>query len=303
MTAVTTPFFSILASSSSDFWPTSPLLLAVLSPVLAIFLYGLYLWTIGTPQQREHAVDVWIRGVVAGALAASVFFIPPLIGTAIIDIYTAAGGEAGNCLAPLRVDFDPNLARYVHGVENAMKCAIEVYEQTYRRIADTYTNLFQTSTVSGIFAVTSSLSMGIFQIALPFSGAASGALIALTAAKVAAYVAIAFAALAGLGAVLIATERMQTLGAVIVAGAMAMPPVLAGLADAIEPLAEKIPHAQGVLGAISNLNFFDWGKYVYGTGAVAEISAYTALALSVMAAAVAAISYALSRVPQHLSVE
>lgn len=298
---VTPILFSLTSSSSSDFWPTEPLLLAVLAPVLVIFLYGLYLWNWGGAHGKEEAIDTWRRGAVAGLLAASVFVIPVFVGTA-IGIYQQASNASLNCLSHLKINkVDPNLESYTSAVPRAMQCAAQKFDQAYKRIADTYTNLFQTSTATGIFAVTGSLSMGLFQIALPFSGAASGALIALTAAKVAAYVAIAFAALAGLGAALIATERLQTLGAVIVAGAMAMPPALAGLADAVDP--SKIPHSEGVLGALGNLNVFDWGRFVFGTGAVAEIAAYTALALSVMIAATAAVSYALSKVPQHLSVE
>ena len=296
--------FSLTSSSSSDFLTGDALLFAVLAPALALIVYGGILWNWGGAHGREEALDVWRRAIVAAALAASVFIIPAFIGTA-IDIYQkAAHPNSTTCINALAIkEPDLQLSNYAKAVKQSMDCAAKVFENATQRIADTYTNLFQSSTVTGFFGVTSALSMGLFQIALPFSGAASGALLTLTAVKVAAYVAIGFALLAGLGAALIAMERLQVLGAVIVAGAMAMPPVLAGLADAVSPLIQKIPEAKGLLGVLSNLAAWDWGKYVHGTGAVAEITAYAALALSIMAAATAAISYALSKVPQHLSVE
>ena len=80
-----------------------------------------------------------------------------------------------------------------------------------------------------------------------------------------------------------------------------LPP--AGLADAVAKAAAGMPHLSGIGGGAQTLAFWDWGKLVAATSAAAEITAYTALALSIMAAAVAAVSYALSRVPQHVSVE
>lgn len=278
------------------------LLLAALLPAGALVVYGLILWTEG-PRGKEEAVAAWHKAVVAGALAAAAFLAPVFVGKA-IAIYSAGGGTVGPCLSKLAdVQVDFNLVNYANAVNNAMSCSINVFNSTYRNITDTYATIFATTSVTGMIEISSPLSMGLFQAAMPFSGAASGALMALTAATVAAYAAIAFAALAGLGAVLVATERLETIGALIVAAAMAMPPAVAGLADAVAKAAAGMPHLSGIGGGAQALAFWDWGKLVAATSAAAEITAYTALALSIMAAAVAAISYALSRVPQHISVE
>ena len=76
-----------------------------------------------------------------------------------------------------------------------------------------------------------------------------------------------------------------------------------GLRGGSAKAAAGMPHLSVVAGGAQALAFWDWGELVAATSATAEITAYTALALSIMAAAVAAVSYALSRVPQHISVE
>lgn len=256
-------------------------------PVLGYFAYGALLWVLGGARGREEAWAVWHRAVVIALVTAFAYFSPVLLGKA-VQFYISQTGRAGPCLSEL-ASAAGSLEQY--SPAGPLSCAINTFEGLFDEIKKTYVDVFATTTITGLFPLTSSYSMSLFQIAMPFSGAASGALISLGVAAAASYIAAGFAFIAALGAFLLATGKLETLGALIVAVAIAFPPALAAAADVVRNLYNP---------SWPTLN---WGNLVDLTASLATITAYIAAALSIAGAATAAITYALSKLPQHLSVE
>ena len=268
---------------------SSSLLALSLLPVVAYAAYGALLWSMGG-RGRDEARQVWLRSAVAALTVAFALLASVWVGYA-VGLYLQASNSTAVCLEPLRSAApDLNLAGYASAVNKALSCADGVLKAKFSELKGTYTQVFEVAAATGLFPLTSAYSMGLFQVSMPFSGAASSALTAIAVAEAAVAIARGFVLLMGLGAVLLAAERLEALGALILAAGMVYPAALAGLAD-----------------QLSRFSFgwspLDWGGLVDLTAEAARAAAYTALALSLATAGVAAVAYALSKVPQHISVE
>ncbi|MEM3997685.1 MAG: hypothetical protein QXP31_11635 [Pyrobaculum sp.] len=280
-----------------------PLLGYAFIPIAAYAGYGLLLWMMGG-HGREEARHVWFRSVVAAATVAFALLASVWVGYA-ASLYMNTTKVPASCLASFKPAPDLNLYAYSVAVEEALDCAYGEFSSKFNGLKEVYINVFRAAAIAGAVPLLSSWSMGVFQAAMPMSGAASGALISLSVAMAAVGIAKGLVALMGLGAFLLATERLTPLGALILAAAMVFPAALAGAADAVR----EVPFRGGDLGQIiaSALGGYwravDWGLLVDDTKHAAAISTYIATALSLASAATAAAAYALSRVAQHLSVE
>lgn len=284
-----------------------PLLGYAFIPIAAYAAYGLLLWMMGG-HGREEARAVWLRSVIAAATVTFALLASVWVGYAVgvyVNATNAADAEV-RCLAHFKnATADLNLYAYSAAVDQALKCADSEFQSKFSALKEVYINVFRASAIAGAVPVVSSWGMGVFQAAMPMSGAASGALMALAVAMAAVKVVYGFVLLMGLGAFLLATERLSPLGALILAVGMVFPAALAGAADAIKgiPFHSK-DFGQWVLSILGGLwRSLDWGALVDDTRNAAAITAYIATALSLASAATAAVSYALSRVAQHLSIE
>lgn len=213
------------------------------------------------------------------------------VGKALAAYYGLTNSTPGPCVSSLEAaqGFDPGA--YAEAVDKALRCATQIFAAKFDQIRSSYSAVFETAFATGVVGITSSYSMGLFQAAMPYSGAASGALLALSAAKAVADVAYALALLLGLAAVLIATDRLAPLGGAIAGGAMALPPALAAVADAI----------RNIDASVGALSYIDWSGLVAATANATTITVYVAVALSLASTAAAAVAYALTKVPAYLS--
>ncbi|MEM4438963.1 MAG: hypothetical protein QW680_10100 [Pyrobaculum sp.] len=261
---------------------------------IAFFVIGLYilyaslLFFIGGTREREEARNQLFRAFLAGVMFAAAMLATVFVGFA-TKLYVEATGIAPNCLAAFDTKaFD--IWPLVESSEKALDCASNVFKNKFNNITSAYAGLFGTTTLTGLFGVTSPFSMGLFQVAMPFSGAANGALISLATAYAASKFAMGLILLAGLAAVLIMIERLEALGAVLLGAAMAMPPALAAYADYIANI--KV-----------DVQAWNFGSVLNAVMPAADIAAAFALAISLAGAIMAAISYAFSKIPERLSVE
>ena len=294
-------------SEITSLFSSLPLLGYAFIPIAAYAAYGLLLWMMGG-HGREEARAVWLRSVIAAATVAFALLASVWVGYAVgvyVNATNAADAEV-RCLSHFKnATADLNLVKYSAVVDKALKCADSEFQSKFSALKEVYINVFRASAIAGAVPVVSSWGMGVFQAAMPMSGAASGALMALAVAMAAAKVVYGFVLLMGLGAFLLATERLSPLGALILAVGMVFPAALAGAADAIK----GIPFHSGnfwewVLSILGGLwRSLDWGALIDDTKYAALITTYIATALSLASAATAAVTYALSRVAQHLSVE
>lgn len=261
---------------------------------IALFIVGSYilyaslLFFIGGVREREEARERLFRAFLAGVMFAAAMLATVFVGTA-VRIYVEASGVQPNCLKAFSVEgFD--IWPLVESGEEALQCAGEVFYKKTGEIINTYAGLFGVTTAAGLFGVTSPFSMGLFQVALPFSGAANGALISLATAYAASKLMAGVIVLAGLAVILIMIERLEALGAVLLGAAMAMPPALAAYADYVKDISISV-------------QAWDYGSVLWAVVSAADIAAAFALAISLAGAATAAISYAFSKIPERLSVE
>ncbi|MEM4438044.1 MAG: hypothetical protein QW680_05345 [Pyrobaculum sp.] len=271
-----------------------PLLGLAFLPIIAYAAYGALMWLIGGSQGREEARRAWARSVVASITVAMALMASVWVGYA-VDAYSKTGGRVGSCLSHLSgVAPDLNLYNYAEAVRKALDCAQRKFQGVFNEMKSLYTAVFYTATLTGLFPLTAAFSMGLLQVSMPFSGAASGAFIALGVAKAIAYITAAFVSLMGLGAFLLASERLEALGALILAVSMVYPAALAGAADSLS-------FSAGVLDVIGSA--VNWGKLVDYSGDAAAVAAIIGASLSIATAAVAAATYALTKIPQYFSVE
>ena len=283
-----------------------PLIGYAFIPIAAYAGYGLLLWMMGG-HGREEARAVWLRSVIAAATVTFALLASVWVGYAVglyMSVTNAADAEV-KCLSHFKNATDLNLVKYSAAVDEALKCASKEFQSKFDALKEVYINVFRASAIAGAVPVVSSWGMGIFQAAMPMSGAASGALMALAVAMAAVKVVYGFVLLMGLGAFHLATERLSPLGALILAVGMVFPAALAGAADAIKeiPLHSSNPleWVASILGGLWRA--LDWGALIDDTKYAALITTYIATALSLASAATAAVTYALSRVAQHLSIE
>ncbi|WP_148682593.1 hypothetical protein [Pyrobaculum ferrireducens] len=269
--------------------------LAVLS---AYLLYGAVLYSFGGTHGKERALDVWHRGGVGFLLFAAATVITIALGAAVTFFISQASAAfktpqvAGEfkpvCLSHF-TDRD-----YLRAVEKAYQCAVGVYRRYFDAIASGYGSIFTATALTGVLVITGGYSMGLSQAAMPYSSAATSALLALAAAVAATYVTYGFVLLMGLGAVLVAEEKTRHLGALILGVAAGFPPALAGGADVLQTI--KVPEV-------------DWSKYILFSSLIgvaadaAAVAAVTVTALSVAAAAAYAISRIFDHAGAHLAIE
>ncbi|RFA92825.1 hypothetical protein [Pyrobaculum aerophilum] len=265
---------------SLSFFPEPHLIpLAIISLYL---LYGALLYSFGGAHGRERAYAVWHSGMIGIALYAGALVLGYALG-AVINYYASVSGVTPNCLAK----FQPgNLTEIYKPAVNATQCAVDVYRRHYEAIVGSYGWLFGVSALTGILVITGPYSMGLFQAALPFSAAATSALMALGAAMAACVLTLGFTLLLPLGAIAVTSERTRNAGALLLGAGIAFPPVLAGGADVLSGVSTVY---------ISPHQYILFGELAKVTGHVALIVAIVTVTLLVASAA----SYALSRVFDH----
>ncbi|MEM4438909.1 MAG: hypothetical protein QW680_09820 [Pyrobaculum sp.] len=263
-----------------SFFPEPHLIpLAVLSLYL---LYGGLLYSFGGAHGRERAYAVWHSGLIGAALYAGALVLGYALG-AVVQYYATVSGITPNCLSYFK---PADLDKIYDAAANAMQCAVRVYWSHYDAIASSYGWVFGVSAAAGILVITGPYSMGLFQAAMPFSAAATSALMALGTAMAACVLTLGFTLLLPIGAILVTSERTRNWGAAILGAGVAMPPVMAGGADALSRVSTVFiwPHQYILFGELAKV-----------TGHVALIAGIVAMTLLVASAA----AYALSRIFDH----
>ncbi|AET34166.1 hypothetical protein [Pyrobaculum ferrireducens] len=282
---------------------TTPEIITLFSSSI-IFIYGLYasiLYAIGGAREREEARHTLYRALIAGLLFAAVMLSTAFVGFGVrgfLEAVEAAADETGSkplephCLKYFDLAPSFNIDVYFVAGAKALECSAKTFSEKFSRYVDAYSTIFSATTITGLAGVTSPLSMSLFQVAMPFSGAANGAMLSLATAYAASLLAIGLMALAGLAAILIAVERLELLGAVIAAFNMAMPPALAAYADYVREV-EVTSFGYPVL----------YGAVLNAVVPAANIAAAAALAFTMAGAVTAAITYAMTKIPERISVE
>ncbi|MCU7786316.1 hypothetical protein ODS41_00010 [Pyrobaculum sp. 3827-6] len=232
---------------------------------------------------------------------AAVMLSTALVGFGVrgfLEAVEAAASQTGSkplqpyCLKYFDLAPSFDIDAYLTAGAKALNCAASVFQQKFSRYVDAYGFLFGLTTATGMLGVTSPFSMGLFQVAMPFSGAANGAMLSLATAYAASLLSTGLLVLAGLAAILIAVERLELLGAVIAAFNMAMPPALAAYADYVRRI------------EITSFGYpVNYGAVLNAVVPAANIAAAAALAFTMAGALTAAITYAMTKIPERISVE
>lgn len=271
-----------------SFFPEPHLIpLAVLSLYL---LYGGILYSFGGAHGRERAYAVWHSGLIGAALYAGALVLGYALG-AVVQYYATVSGITPNCLSY----FQPAALDKIHdAATNAMQCAVRVYWRHFNAISESYGWVFGISTLAGITVILSAYSMALFQAAMPFSAAATSALVALGAAMAGANLSLGFALLLPIGAIMVSNEKTRNIGSLILGAGIAFPAVLAAGAD--------------VLAQIPTVHIWAWqyillGELVKAAGHAALIAAVISITLLVASAAAYAISRIFDHVGAHIAIE
>ena len=154
-----------------------PLIGYAFIPIAAYAGYGLLLWMMGG-HGREEARAVWLRSVIAAATVTFALLASVWVGYAVglyMSVTNAADAEV-KCLSHFKNATDLNLVKYSAAVDEALKCASKEFQSKFDALKEVYINVFRASAIAGAVPVVSSWGMGIFQAAMPMSGAAGGAL-------------------------------------------------------------------------------------------------------------------------------
>ncbi|MCU7788925.1 hypothetical protein ODS41_13490 [Pyrobaculum sp. 3827-6] len=282
---------------------TTPEIITLFSSSI-IFIYGLYasiLYAMGGAREREEARHTLYRALIAGLLFAAVMLSTALVGFGVrgfLEAVEAAAAETKSkplqphCLKYFDLAPSFDIDAYLTAGAKALECSAKTFSEKFSRYVDAYGFLFGVTTAAGLFGATSPFSMGLFQVAMPFSGAANGAMLSLATAYAASLLSMGLLVLAGLAAVLIAIERLELLGALIAAFNMATPAALAAYADYVREV-EVTSFGYPVL----------YGAVLNAVVPAANIAAAAALAFTMAGALTAAITYAFTKIPERISVE